>query len=220
MKNGLFRNILLLIFFNIVFASKTYAQDELNKWVVGIGINAVDYFPVLNPTHFPGLDPSTGNQDGFFNEIWNAEDHWNVFAPKVNVTRYWKNRISLDVSFSVNKITRYGDIEIDAISYYAIDGNLQYSLVNPQNYFTPFIYAGGGYTFADRSGGTVNAGIGANYWFSDSFGVNAQGGYKYNSPDYQLKPHMFYSFSLVMKINAQRRYKWNSRKKFNWRNGR
>ncbi|UMB52981.1 transporter [Lutibacter sp. A64] len=197
-----------------------YSQDQFNKWVIGIGINAVDYFPVLNPTHFPGLDPSTGNQDGFFNEIWNAEDHWNVFAPRINVTRYWKNRISLDVSFSVNEITRYGDIEIDAISYYAIDGNLQYSLVNPENYFTPFIYAGGGYTFADRSGGTVNAGIGANYWFSDSFGLNAQGGYKYNSPDYQLKPHMFYSFSVVMKLNAQRRYKWNSRKRFNWRNGR
>jgi len=219
MKNGLLKYILLLFFINIVFVNTSYSQDQYNKWVVGIGINAIDYFPVLNPTHFPGLDPSTGNQDGFFNEIWNAEDHWNVFAPRVNVTRYWKNRISLDVSFSVNEITRYGDIEIDAISYYAIDGNLQYSLVNPENYFTPFIYAGGGYTFADRSGGTVNAGIGANYWFSDSFGLNAQGGYKYNSPDYQLKPHMYYSFSLVMKLNAQRRYKWNSRKRFNWRNG-
>ena len=219
MKNGLLKYILLLFFINIVFVNTSYSQDQYNKWVVGIGINAIDYFPVLNPTHFPGLDPSTGNQHGFFNEIWNAEDHWNVFAPRVNVTRYWKNRISLDVSFSVNEITRYGDIEIDAISYYAIDGNLQYSLVNPENYFTPFIYAGGGYTFADRSGGTVNAGIGANYWFSDSFGLNAQGGYKYNSPDYQLKPHMYYSFSLVMKLNAQRRYKWNSRKRFNWRNG-
>ena len=200
--------------------SKIHAQDQYNKWVVGIGINAVDYFPSLNTTHFPDLDPSKGNQDGFFNEITNAQDHWNVFAPRINVTRYWKNKISLDVSFSANKITKYGDIEVDAISYFAFDGNLQYSLVNPENRFTPFIYAGGGYTFADRSGGTVNGGLGANIWFNEAFGFSAQAGYKYNSPDYQLVPHMFYSFSVIMKLNAQRRFMWNSRKRFNWRNGR
>jgi len=219
MKSGLFKNLLLLLIINVFFVSTSYSQDQFNKWIVGIGINAVDYFPTLNTTHHPDLDPSTGNQDGFFNEITNAQDHWNVYAPRINVTRYWKNRISLDVSFSVNKITKYGDIEIDAIPYYALDGNLQYCLVNPENYFTPFIYAGGGYTFAERSGGTINAGLGTNYWFNESLGINAQAGYKYNSPDFQLIPHVFYSFSVVMKLNGQRRFMWNSRKKFNWRNG-
>ncbi len=220
MKFELFKKTFLLLFISTLFLNKIHAQDEFNKWVVGIGINAVDYFPTLNPTHFPGLDPSTGNQDGFFNEITNAQDHWNVYAPRVNVTRYWKNRISLDVSLSVNKITKYGDIEIDPISYFALDGNIQYCLVKPENYFAPFIYAGGGYTFAERSGGTVNAGIGVNFWFNESLGISGQGGYKYNSPDFQLYPHMFYSFSVIMKLNAQRRFMWNSRKRFNWRNGR
>jgi len=220
MKFELFKKTFLLLFISTLFLSKIHAQDQFNKWVVGIGINAVDYFPNLNPTHYPGLDPSTGNPDGFFNEISNAQDHWNVFAPRVNVTRYWKNKISLDVSISVNKITKYGDIEIDPISYFALDGNLQYCLVDPENRFTPFIYAGGGYTFADRSGGTVNAGIGGNLWLNEAFGISAQGGYKYNSPDFQLYPHMFYSFGIVMKLNVQRRYMWNSRKRFNWRNGR
>lgn len=219
MKYGLFKKIILLLFINVVLMSNIYSQDEYNKWVVGIGINAVDYFPTLNPTHYPGFDASRGNQDGFFNEITNAQDHWNVFAPRINVTRYWKNRISLDLSASVNKITKLGDIEIDAISYYAIDGNVQFCLVNPENYFTPFIYAGGGYTFADRSGGTVNGGIGGNYWFNESLGISAQGGYKYNSPDFQLVPHLFYSFSIIMKLNAQRRFLWNNRRRFNWRNG-
>jgi len=220
MKNGLFKNILLLLIINVIFASAAYSQDQFNKWVVGIGINAVDYYPTLNPTHHPGLDPSTGNHVGFFDEIANAIDHWNVNAPRINLTRHLRNRISIELSFSLNKITKYGDIEIDAIPYYALDGNLQYSLVNPENYFTPFIYAGGGYTFAERSGGTVNAGLGANFWFNESLGLNAQAGYKYNSPDFQLIPHVFYSFSVIMKLNAQRRYKWNSRKRFNWRNGR
>ena len=218
MKFKLFNKTFLLLFINIVFLTKIHAQDQINMWVVGIGINAVDYFPTLNPTNFPGLDPSRGNQDGFFNEISNAQDHWNVSAPRINVTRYW-NKISLDISMAFNKITKYGDIEIDPISYFALDGNLQYSIVNPENKFAPFIYAGGGYTFADRSGGTVNVGIGGNLWFNESLGLSAQGGYKYNSPDFQLYPHMFYSFGVIMKLNAQRRFMWNGRKRFNWRNG-
>jgi len=220
MKNGSFKNILLLLIINVIFASAAYSQDQFNKWVVGIGINAVDYYPTLNPTHHPGLDPSTGNHVGFFDEITNAIDHWNVNAPRINLTRHLRNRISIELSFSLNKITKYGDIEIDAIPYYALDGNLQYSLVNPENYFIPFIYAGGGYTFADRSGGTVNVGLGGNLWFNESLGLNAQAGYKYNSPDFQLIPHVFYSFSVIMKLNAERRFRWNSRRKFNWRNGR
>jgi hypothetical protein len=192
--------------------SSVYSQDEFSKWVVGIGINVVDYFPV------PNID--NNNPDGFFNEFTNAQDHWNVGLPRINVTRYWKKNISLDLSVSVNKITKFGDVEVNAINYYAVDGNIQYYLVNPENNFTPFIYAGGGYTFADRSGGTVNAGIGGNLWINQSFGINAQGGYKYNSPDFQLVPHVFYSFSIIMKLSAQRRYMWNSRRRFNWRNGR
>ncbi|WP_111706980.1 hypothetical protein [Lutibacter citreus] len=220
MKIGLLKKVLLLFTFNILVFSTVNAQDAYSKWVVGIGINAVDYFPFLNPTNFIGLDPSTGNQNGIFNEITNAEDHWNISAPSINITRYWKNRISLDVQFSANKITKIGDLVVDEYSYYAFDGNILYSLVNPENYFVPYIYAGGGYTFADKSGGTVNLGIGGKYWFTDKFGFCAQGGFKYNSPDFSLYPHAFYTFGFVMKLSSHNRYMWNSRKRFNWRGGR
>jgi len=56
--------------------------------VVWFGINAVDYYPALNPTNYLGLDFSAGNQYGFFNEITNAEDYWNIFAPRISVTMY------------------------------------------------------------------------------------------------------------------------------------
>jgi len=39
-------------------------------------------------------------------------------------------------------------------------------------------------------------------------------------------PHFYYSFGLVLKLNAtptgggrSKRYKWNTRRKFMWRNG-
>lgn len=220
MKIGLFKKALLLFAFNTLVVSNVIAQDMYSKWVVGIGFSAVDYFPTLNPTNFPGLDPSTGNQDGFLNEISNAEDHWNVYAPSINVTRYLKKRISLDIQFSVNKITKIGDIAVEETPYYALDGNILYSLMDPESVFVPYIYAGGGYTFADKSGGTVNGGIGGKYWFNEKFGFCAQAGYKYNSPDFSLFPHVFYTFSVVMKVDSHKRFMWNSRRKFNWRNGR
>jgi len=223
MKMRLFKTLLIVSIINCFVIQEANAQDENNLWVFGFGINAVDYFPVLNATNHPGFDTSRGNQDGFFNEITNAEDHWNIFAPRISVTRYWKSRISFDAAVSVNRIEKIGDIKVDdPYSYYAIDAHVQYSLVNPENYFTPFLFTGGGYTFADKSGGTFNVGIGGNYWFTEKYGFSAQGSYKYNSPDFSLKPHVFYSFSIIIKPNAmsQRRYKWNARKKFNWRNGR
>ena len=215
MKISLFKIILLFLIINCFFIQETKAQDENNLWVFGIGINAVDYFPAL--------DVYTGNPDGFFNEITNAEDHWNIFAPRISVTRYWKSRISFDAAVSVNRIERIGDRLVDdPYLYYAFDAHVQYCLVNPENYFTPFLFTGGGYTFEDKSGGTFNVGIGGNYWFTEKYGFSAQGSYKYNSPDFSLRPHVFYSFSIIIKPNAyNRRYKWNSRarKKFGWRNG-
>ncbi|WP_298365038.1 hypothetical protein [uncultured Lutibacter sp.] len=223
MKLGLFKKVTLLLLFNMLLMSALSAQDANSKWVVGVGVNAVDYFPFMTPKNFkenfPKLDVSQGNPDGFFNEISNAEDHWNVGGPSINVTRYWKNRISLDVQFSMNKIKKLGDNVVEETDYLGFDGNVQYCFVNPENYFIPYVYAGGGYTFADKSGGTVNAGVGGKYWFNDAIGFCAQGGVKYNSPDFSLIPHVFYTFSVVMKLDPHRRFMWNARKRFNWRNG-
>ncbi len=208
MNHLTYKRVVLLFSFILLLTQNTYSQDEYNKWVIGVGVNAIDYFPAS------GID--NGNSEGFFNEIANAKDHWNIGGPKINVTRYWKHKISFDASFSMNNISKVGDRAVESVKYYAIDGNVQYSILKPENRFSPYILAGGGYTFAFKSGGTVNAGIGANYWFSDVLGVNAQGMYKYNSPDFSLFPHMYYSFSIVYKLSAQRKGSWfgNSKKCF------
>jgi len=177
------------------FSSK--AQLNTNNWVVGVGANAVDYFPVTEIS-------DNGNTWGFMNEITNAKDHWNIYGPRLNVTRYWKNKISFDGSFSLNKITKIGDKVISEANYYAFDVNLHYSILNPENRFNPYILAGGGYTFFIQSGGTVNLGLGGNLWLTDSIGINAQGMYKYNSPDFSLYSHFYYSFSIIFNLNSGR----------------
>lgn len=72
---------------------------------------------------------------------------------------------------------------------------------NPENYFTPFLFTGGRNTFEDKSGGTFNVGISGNYWFTEKYRFSVQGSYKYNSLDFYLKPHVFYSFSIIVKPN-------------------
>mgnify|MGYP001580093520 CR=1 FL=1 len=186
-----FTFILLLLFFN--FISK--AQSNTNNWVIGIGVNAVDYFPVTEISF-------NGNTGGFMNQITNAKDHLNVYGPRINVTHYWKNNISFDASFSLNKISKIGDAVINDTNYYAFDASVQYSILNPENKFSPYILVGGGYTFALSSGGTLNLGLGSNLWLSDSIGINTQGMYKYNSPDFGLFSHFYYSFSVIFNLNS------------------
>ena len=52
----------------------------------------------------------------------------------------------------------------------------------------PFVEVGGGYTWVDEIGeGTVNGGIGVNYWFTDNIGVVLQTQYKHAFEDYGVK---------------------------------
>jgi hypothetical protein len=191
------KNHYLIIFFILLFllsGQKIYSQDETYKWVIGLGINAVDYFPTN--------ELGNGNNGGFFNELTNASDHWNISGPKISVAKHLKGKLAFEASFSFNKITKIGDAPANDLPYYGLDGNLQYSILRNDTKFTPFLYVGGGYNWvkAYHSAGTVNAGIGANLWITDKYGINAQGGYKYNSSDYELLSHFYYSFSVAMRL--------------------
>lgn len=219
-----FLSIKKIYFFLLIslVTNQLFSQSEDTKWVFGIGINAVDYFPIDNEFH----NVDTGNPDGFFNEITNAEDHWNISAPKVSISRHLVDKLSLELGVSLNKIKKFGDIPVDDIQYIGLDGNLQYSILDPEGVFVPFVLAGGGYTFADKSGGTVNGGVGANLWLSNRTGLNAQWVFKYNSPDFALVPHFYYSLTVVFKLGEISSFKglpWGSRggrgKRFMWRNG-
>ena len=86
--------LLFILFINVAL----FGQDINNKWVVGVGFNAVDYYP----TNEPGMG-------GLFNEISNPNDHWNIYGPKLSATRFLNGKFSVDASFSLNKITKMGD---------------------------------------------------------------------------------------------------------------
>jgi len=200
---------------SLFFIQPSYSQSETNPWVLGIGLNAIDYYP--------SQAPNTGNDDGFLNELFNIEDHWNVGGPQILITRYLVKNLSVDGLLAFNKISKYGDVKVEKSTYIVMDINARYSFIDTNKDFTIFVLAGLGYNSFNPetvwvggvpikfgSGGTFNIGGGANYWFSDTFGLNFESLYKFSLAD-KLPSHFYYGLSLVFRVKSE-----NS---FNWRNG-
>ncbi len=168
---------LLVIGFNTI-----KAQDANNPWQVSFGVNAIDVYP-------------TNDQDaaypvgGLFDEYFNANDHWNILPSisYVSVSKYVGDGFSVGVRGSLNRISKLGDLSVDDLSHYAVDGTIRYNLLQNTK-IDPFFEFGGGYTWVDDIGaGTVNGGIGANYWFNDNIGFSVQTSYKHAFEDYGVK---------------------------------
>lgn len=176
----------LLASFFVLSFSAVQAQDENNPWAIGIGVNAVDFFPT-------GEDAPNG---GFGEDFFNVSDHWNILpsVSRLSVARYIGGGFVVEAAGSVNQIDKYGDRAVDDLSYYAIDGSLNYSLRALLNdgWFDPFVGVGGGYTWIgdqgsedleNASNGTANGTVGFNFWFSDNIALNLQSTYKYAFDD-------------------------------------
>ena len=54
--------------------SNVNAQDEDNPWAISVGVNAVDF----HPTNHPGEITNAGASSQWFNEFFNATDHYNM----------------------------------------------------------------------------------------------------------------------------------------------
>jgi hypothetical protein len=199
MKSNTLKTIIVLLIM-LSTTQNSFSQDEENKWVVGLGMNAIDFFPSN------GVGPVTGNFNGFGNELFNVEDHWNrASPPKINLTRHiWKS-ISLDLAYTRNKIYNIGDFRVDDLPYSAVDLSIQYNILRNNEKFNPYLLIGTGYTsIEDKGAGTFNSGLGIKYWFSDRFGVNGDMTYKYAALDYPMIQHFQYSISIVHRFGNGR----------------
>ena len=183
----------------LVFAfGNVNAQDENNPWQITIGVNAVDVFPV-------GEDAPQGD---YFQEFYNVEDHWSIL-PSISVIslqKYVEDGFSMGISASINRLDKWGQtqdgtaVSVNNLMYYAIDGNVKYSLSELFNTkkLEPFVGFGGGFTWIEEGSfntssnaagsglagaGTLNGTVGLAYWFSDNVGITAQSTYKHSFQD-------------------------------------
>jgi len=159
------------------------AQDEDNPWAIGFGVNAVS-------TRFGTGSEFPHQFDKFF-----QTDEWNVLpsVSYITVGRNIGSNFSVGVTGSVNKVDKivsrlpYSNTHVltsvDDYTYYGADAIVKYSIM-PKSWFNPFIHIGGGYTWLDEKGnGTVNGGIGFNFWFTENVGLTVQSTYKHSFED-------------------------------------
>jgi len=200
MKNS---KIILMIIVAMMTISNVKAQDQNNPWAIGLGINTVDFYPA----NIAGMVNENGNSTQWFDEFFNANDHYNIIPSisKVSVTRYIENGFSLELAGTLNQIKKIGDNSVNDLSYYAIDASIKYSFSEffETGKFEPIALLGGGYTTINSKGaGTFNAGLGLNYWFTDVVGVNIQSIYKHNFDDVNVLQHFQHSFGVVIKFGG------------------
>lgn len=181
---------LLVVGLLVLASNSIQAQDEDNPWQIGFGVNAVDFYP-------------TGKVSSFGNEFFNANDHWNILPSisYVGITRYVGDGISVGVRGSLNRIKKIGDLQVDDLSYYGLDGTIKYNFIKNTT-IDPFVEIGGGYSWvADIGAGTINGGIGANVWMNDNIGFTLQTQYKHSFEDYLL-PHFQHMLGLSIKFGG------------------
>ncbi|MFH6603210.1 OmpA family protein [Maribacter algicola] len=181
---------LLVVALLILGANNIQAQDENNPWQVSFGANAIDTYP-------------TGDGSSFGNEFFNVNDHWNILPSisYVGVSKSVGGGFAIGARGSLNKISKLGDVSVDDLSHYALDGTIKYNFLSEAT-IDPFVEVGGGYTWVDEIGaGTVNAGVGINFWFTENLGLTLQTSYKHAFEDYLVK-HWQHMAGLAVKFGG------------------
>ena len=201
----------------LVFAvGNVNAQDENNPWQLTIGVNAVDVFPV-------GEDAPQGD---YFQEFYNVEENWSILPSisLISLQKYVEDGFSIGFSGSINRLDKWGQtadgtpVSVNNLMYYAVDGNVKYSLSGllKTKKIEPFVGFGGGYTWIEEGpfntssgaggsaligAGTLNGTVGLAYWFTDNIGITAQSTYKHSFKDYLTK-HFQHSVGVAFKFGG------------------
>ncbi|MCI2228651.1 OmpA family protein [Polaribacter sp. MSW13] len=186
--------IAVIALFTLVAVSNVNAQDENNPWVVGFGLNTVDFYN--------GNDFSDQLKDLFGSSDWNVLPS----ISRVSGEKYLDKGFTLQLAGSLNKIKTLNTKDDSDFLYYSVDAIVKYdlnNLVGDTSWFDPYVYLGGSYVSADSEGeGMLNVGLGFNTWFNENLGLNFQTGTKKGFAD-NVKSHYQSSLGLVFKFGGK-----------------
>tara|TARA_R110001583_G_scaffold21685_1_gene82108 strand:- start:2436 stop:3800 length:1365 start_codon:yes stop_codon:yes gene_type:complete len=194
------KNIKLALFTLILVLgiSTLKAQDSNNPWSIGIGVNAVDFYPT---------NPGLVGHGSWFNEYANTGDHYNM-APsisKITVGKYLQDGFSLEAAGSLNSISKIGDKSTSKDSYFALDGGVKYDLneaFGKTSWFDPYASVGGGYVWmGDLGTGTFNGAFGFNLWFNENIGFNLESKYKHTFES-NIVQHFQHTAGIILKFGG------------------
>ena len=177
------------------------AQDSNNPWAVSAGINSVDVY---------GGSKFLNDWLGFGDS--NGQDDYNLIPTisRITAERYLSDGFTLQLAGSLNRITTVNTTDDADLVHSSVDLNLKYGLDglvkgifgNSTQYFSPFVYVGGGYTSLDSEGdGMINYGVGFNVWFSETVGLSLQSGAKQASSNV-IPTHFQHNLGIVVKFGG------------------
>ncbi|MGM8362314.1 OmpA family protein [Flavobacterium sp. ARAG 55.4] len=196
----------------------SHAQDINNPWAIEFGVNAVDTRTSAGPEH-------VGWFQQHFSQPFDVKDNWNILpsVSYLSVSRYLGSGFSFGLQGSVNKIDKLVVFDpMDPMSdsrgmvvtnpgdlmYYGIDGKVKYSFMELINskVIDPSLHVGGGYTFlGDSSFGTVNAGAGLTFWFTENVGLALGSSYKkaFDGSSDLVRSHFQHTAGIVFKFGGK-----------------
>ena len=185
------------------------AQDDKNPWAISFGVNAVD----------TRVSAASKIEDQF-SQYLNVKENWNILPSVsfINLSKSVGNNFSFGVTGSINKITKWvnpginnGSYTVENpgdLNYYAVDGVINYSLMSliKSKTVDPSLHIGGGYTWIgdDKKAGTLNAGLGLTYWFTETVGFSLRSTYKQSFEDVRenMPSHMQHFAGLTFKFGG------------------
>lgn len=190
------RKLLYLLVVSTTFIYTTNAQDIKNTWEAGIGFAL---------TKFSDSDATFIGDKHLFQ------------IPRLNLTIPINDRVSIDGALSFNTINDVSLVS-NQIKYFSLDGSVRYNFDALFDNFYPYAFVGGSYIDSEiKATPTINAGAGATYWFSESFGVNSQVYYKHSFESFEsMRSHIqgtlgiVYSFHLDSLFGGKRGGSGNS----------
>ncbi len=164
-----------------------HSQTKNNPWTASFGTNAIN-----NPVRdLPG-------EKGRF-KTWN----WNAAGFRLSAGKLITNKLTFEGVASLNTVAE-NYVNLDAnYPYISLDGMFKYQLTKGLFVVDPYLTIGGGYTWLDTVGaGTVNGGVGVNFWLTTHFGFTIQTVYKHAFEEYGLK-HYQHSTGIVFKFGGK-----------------
>lgn len=204
-----FNKLFAAVFMFIGLSSQ--AQDKNFPWAVSFGVNAVD----------GGRVSAAGPLADQFSQFYDVNAYWSILPSisYINVARSVGNNFSVGVTGSINKIDLFveprptipGDYPVinpGDLMYYAADVNVKYSFQEllKSKVFDPYLLVGGGYTWMGTgNSGTMNGGVGINFWLSQMVALTLQGTYKsaFEEDRTDLPTHMQHFAGITFKFGAK-----------------
>jgi len=241
-KTGIF-SLLVMLVFNLFYFNGAFAQRTKTKSPISINKGREDHKNSSNSSRkykkkdknafwIIGVGGNVVDDDGSpFRYLFNALPRWNLrpYPTRLTIEKSMQKNMSVEMAINFNLYKAHkiinGEVGRSGI-FLSGDLNFKNRFLKDRR-FDPYVVYGLGGTFRTvRSlpvGGNINVGLGSNFWFTKTLGINVQSIAKFGiSPTRFIKTssnYLQHSLSFVMKLQKgsknpfiKPRYPWVHRK--------